>query len=70
MIVNMAQIDYITITNNNGIRFVCEEYIPDLGYYSTQEKAMKVLDMIQNEFVYAYQPFFNVFQMPQDSEVE
>lgn len=37
----------------------------DLGEYSTEEKAIKVLDMIcEKAFVQA-----NVFQMPQDSEV-
>ena len=35
-----------------------------VGTYSTEEKAIKVLDMIQN----AYGNEF-VFQMPQDSEV-
>lgn len=51
-----------------------------LGTYSTKEKALKVLDMIQrtiiqNEIVYA-QAYsgsrmrnYNIFQMPQDSEV-
>lgn len=49
-----------------------------LGYYSTKEKAIKVMDMIQE----AYCDFMavrngdmwcgkdSVFQMPEDSEVE
>lgn len=49
-----------------------------IGEYSTEEKVIKVLDMIQNSYQYceeckyigagASQPEF-VFQMPQDSEV-
>ena len=37
-----------------------------LGDYSTVEKAMKVLDMIQSN----YERRWEVFQMPQDNEVE
>lgn len=50
-----------------------------IGEYSTEEKAIKVLDMIQNSYQYCEerkytgvgisQPEF-VFQMPQDSEVQ
>jgi hypothetical protein len=44
-----------------------------IGKYSTKEKALKVLDMIQKRinraFMYDYQPGL-VFQMPQDDEVE
>lgn len=51
----------------------------EMGNYSSEEKAIKVLDMIQDcykfkkheetyhEGVYVYEP---TFQMPQDSEVE
>ena len=50
-----------------------------LGTYSTEEKAIKVLDMIQkryqsiwdveNGFIRGEMNFSSVFQMPQDSEV-
>ena len=40
----------------------------ELGLYSTEEKAIKVLDMIQNEFQSELRKH-RVFQMPQDSEV-
>ena len=44
-----------------------------IGRYSTREKALKVLDEIQNlinrSFMYDYQ-LGGVFQMPQDDEVE
>ena len=56
----------------------------DLGKYSTEEKAMKVMDMIQNAITGTRFEFtdivrdcdlagieiHNVFNMPQDSEVE
>ena len=38
-----------------------------LGIYSTEEKALKVLDEIQNRTEYIYP---KAFQMPQDDEVE
>jgi hypothetical protein len=38
------------------------------GNYSTEEKAIKVLDMIENEFQTEIRKH-RVFQMPQDSEV-
>ena len=61
-----------------------EEKMANLGKYSSQEKALKVMDMIEqnikNSFVaktdYSEQYSENsrrgmgVFQMPQDSEVE
>ena len=49
-----------------------------LGEYSTKEKALKVLDMIQEAYErYEYEKvfktgltLFETFQMPEDSEVE
>ena len=40
-----------------------------LGYYSSKEKAMKVLDMIEKEYI--NETFYGniVFYMPEDSEV-
>ena len=38
-----------------------------LGSYSSEEKALKVLDEIQNRTEYLYP---KAFQMPQDDEVE
>ena len=51
----------------------------ELGRYSSQAKAIKVLDMIQDNYtkldcvhhgVYIHGDCDSVFQMPQDSEVE
>lgn len=44
-----------------------DRYEQSLGYYSTKEKALKVLDEIQKRTEYLYT---KVFQMPQDCEVE
>lgn len=51
-----------------------------LGYYSSEEKALKVLDMIEERIIKIDKTKFlgkeeelyisNVFQMPQDNEVE
>ena len=53
----------------------------DLGEYTTEEKTLKVLDKIQsaiikNETIYAHEfsgsgvRDYDIFQMPQDDEVE
>ena len=38
----------------------------NLGQYSSQEKALKVMDMIERHIIY----LSGVFQMPQDNEVK
>ena len=60
-IFNFEQIRKIDCDNG----MIVVDSISLLGEYSTEEKAIKVLDMIcEKAFVKA-----NVFQMPQDSEV-
>lgn len=44
-----------------------ERGIDILGIYSTEEKALKVLDMIQENLEY---PYYEVFQIPTDTEVD
>lgn len=54
----VINIHNLNINNINGKEIICwsqmnpgeDEYIP-LGYYSTEEKAMKVLDMIQEAYM-------------------
>lgn len=41
-----------------------------LGQYSTEAKAIKVLDMIQDYYINTNNSRCRVFQMPQDTEVE
>ena len=41
-----------------------------LARYSTREKALKVLDMIQREINNEYIRDYMVFQMPDDEEIE
>ena len=62
----------ININNINGKEIICwsqmnpgeDEYI-SLGHYSTKEKSMKVLDMIQEAYVNGHIDY----QIPADSEV-
>lgn len=81
MIVNIYTTNHIFIGEvyrpNGSLYDVCADEMR-LGYYSTKQKAMKVLDMIQD----AYCKFMSVknddawggkesvFYMPEDSEVE
>lgn len=44
-----------------------DRYEQELGIYSTKEKALKVLDGIQNQIEYKN---IEVHQMPQDEDVE
>lgn len=77
-IININTINTIQIEEDNSI-FAKGVVYYFLGEYSTKEKAIKVLDMIQNSYQYceeckyigvgASQPEF-VFQMPQEDEVE
>lgn len=53
--------------NANYIDFGEAENYDFLGKYSTKEKAVKALDMIQEHIA---KHSNNVFQMPQDAEVE
>ena len=46
---------------------ICSSKEGCIGYYSTEEKAIKVLDMIQSNYV--CHKGLRYFQMPQDSEV-
>lgn len=41
----------------------------ELGVYSSKEKALKVLDLIQKELDGNCEEYLETFQMPQDSEV-
>lgn len=89
MIINMAVTNHIYVRevyrpSGNLIDISSDEM--RLGYYSTREKALKALDMIQEAYS-EYQIMLNfsvsylhefkektdgfaVFQMPEDSEVE
>ena len=66
----LLNVKTISVGKDNSIRCATDNSSLDillLGEYSSKEKAMKVLDMIQkfldNEFL------ARVFQMPQDEEV-
>ena len=85
-IVNMNGIDTICIRSTEDENIVTVDAFNGdsytlMGEYSTEEKAIKVLDMIQNEYFTHMTVVDNagvtvkmlerpkVFQMPQDSEV-
>lgn len=64
-ILRIGESDYVVTTYRNGDL--------DLGNYSTEEKALKVLDMIDEHLEKMYIGTSNYmgkpFQMPQDEEV-
>lgn len=76
-IVILENLKNLYIDGNNRIMYDSENY---LGIYSTLEKSIKVLDMIQNEYLNEEYDDFEcgirihikenkVFQMPLDEEV-
>ena len=80
MLINMDMVNAVSLggLNCNKVLAVMGDDLPTTAEYTTKEKALKALDMIQNSYQYAEeckytgvgasQPEF-VFQMPQDSEV-
>lgn len=59
----LTEIHDVTIYHDKQIWAGCSF----IGEYSTEEKALKVLDMIQENLEY---PYYEVFQMPSDTEVD
>lgn len=59
----LTEIHDVTIYHDKQILAGCSF----IGEYSTEEKALLVLDMIQENLEY---PYYNVFQMPADTEVD
>jgi hypothetical protein len=89
-IINFDRVDTIRLSRHEERGAIKEHYRTDilfydtvntfgvLGRYSTEEKAIKVLDMIQDAYTKSFQKVENnyvgemyrvVFTMPQDSEV-
>lgn len=71
----LIKCDNIVITKGTGMllgKYMIESNSIVLGAYSTEEKALKVLDMIEkriNDFSCSSIVNIPVFQMPQDEEV-
>ena len=74
MIINFDSIIYLQVESKS---IYSNDYLW-IGTYSTEEKAIKVLDMIQSAYGKSFEEERNnyighrynvVFQMPQDSEV-
>ena len=59
--------DYIRINGNDIEAIHFDMLCTEIGEYSSEEKTLKVLDMIQKS-ISSHENF--VFQMPLDSEVE
>ena len=59
----LTEIHDVTIYHDKQIWAGCSF----IGEYSTEEKALLVLDMIQENLEY---PYYEVFQMPTDTEVD
>ena len=88
-IINLDRVDTVRLSRIMEIGVIKEHYQTEvlydagdtfgkLGDYSTEEKAIKVLDMIQDAYTKSFQKVENdyvgemyrvVFPMPQDSEV-
>ena len=67
ILINMNNVSSIEVGDNELRIFADDgETIYDLGYYSTKEKALKVLDMIQEAYVNGHIDY----QIPGDSEVK
>lgn len=64
-LVNLDNVARITIEQISNSDYRIGAGYNYIGTYSTEEKAIKVLDMIQQN----YERRWEVFQMPQDSEV-
>lgn len=78
-ITNFAQVSDLVITKNRAGQFEILAFAgSDSGYsaiatYSNEEKAIMVLDMIQNLYTYENERLCisgKVFQMPKDEEVD
>lgn len=67
----LVNINFMRVIDDGNFCLICcattDGCDYELGIYSTEEKALKVLDMIQKYVVFNS---YEVFQMPQDYEVE
>ena len=67
----LVNINFMRVINDNNFCLICGATTDgcdcNLGIYSTEEKALLVLDMIEKVATY---PSNTLFQMPADDEVE
>lgn len=70
-IVNINCVDTIAVIDTELVYFSGDKgTMGTLGVYSTKEKSIKVLDMIQERYSeFCCNEFRSVFEMPQDREV-
>lgn len=70
----LVNINFMRVINDGNYCLICGATTDgcdcELGVYSTEEKALKVLDQIQDNMEsFEHEPTM-VFQMPQDEDVE
>lgn len=70
----LVNINFMRVINDGNYCLICgattDGYDCELGVYSTEEKALKVLDQIQDNMEsFEHEPTM-VFQMPGDEDVE
>lgn len=69
----LVKCESFEIYGNRSVIFGYTKNYVNLGEYSTEEKALKVLDALQTSITKTitntYNNKFGVFQMPQDDEV-
>lgn len=67
----LVNINFMRVINDGNYCLICGATTDgcdcELGVYSTEEKALKVLDEIEKQIEY---PYVEVFQMPQDEDVK
>ena len=67
----LVNINFMRVIDDGNFCLICGATTDgcdyELGIYSTEEKALKVLDEIQKRTEYLYP---KAFQMPQDEDVE
>lgn len=68
---SLVNINFLRVINDGNYCLICGATTDgcdyELGVYSTEEKALRVLDGIQNQIEYKN---VEVHQMPQDEDVE
>lgn len=68
----LVNINFLRVINDGNYCLICgattDGYDCELGVYSTEEKALSILDEIQR-FIYHIDNLYATFQMPQEEDV-
>lgn len=67
----LVNINFMRVINDGNFCLICgattDGFDCELGIYSSEKKVLRVLDEIEKQIEY---PHVEVFQMPQDEDVE